>query len=223
VLLNAGASPLGAPLTVAQCEHYALTRPGVVSTLIGCVSGAEVRQALAYETLSLEEKDYTAVLAASRRYAADGACMYCNHCLPCPQQIDIAAVHKYYDLAKNLERNAGDDPRALPGVVCAMLRLYRLRRLRGKVPVWRKGDRKHGQSSRIIWELISLHFCFDGIDEKLFSLGAARQTQLPCGSITPPGAEQGRWVGALLSTVTIHTLPAAARMRRLASWKFHAT
>jgi len=103
MLLNASASPLGAPLTVAQCEHYALTRPGVVSTLIGCVSGAEVRQALAYETLSLEEKDYTAVLAASRRYAADGACMYCNHCLPCPQQIDIAAVHKYYDLAKNLD------------------------------------------------------------------------------------------------------------------------
>lgn len=101
-LLNAGASPLGAPLTVAQCEHYALTRPGVVSTLIGCVSGEQVRQALAYETLSLQEKDYTAVLAASQRYAATGACMYCNHCLPCPQQIDIAAVHKYYDLAKKL-------------------------------------------------------------------------------------------------------------------------
>jgi len=102
-LLNAEASPFGAPLTVAQCEHYALTRPGVVSVLIGCDSGEQVRQALAYETLSPEEKDYTAVLSASQRYAATGACMYCNHCLPCPQQIDIAAVHKYYDLAKNLD------------------------------------------------------------------------------------------------------------------------
>ena len=102
MLLNAGASPFGAPLTVAQCEHYALTRPGVVSTLIGCVSGEEVRQAVEYETLSAPEKDYTAVVAASQRYAATGACMYCNHCLPCPQEIDIAAVHKYYDLAKNL-------------------------------------------------------------------------------------------------------------------------
>jgi uncharacterized protein len=102
-LLRAETSPFGAPLTVAQCEHYALTRPGVVSTLIGCVSGAQVRQALAYETLSLQAKDYTAVLAASQRYAATGACMYCNHCLPCPQRIDIAAVHKYYDLAKNLD------------------------------------------------------------------------------------------------------------------------
>ena len=27
------------PMTVAQCEHYALTRPGVASVLIGCVSG----------------------------------------------------------------------------------------------------------------------------------------------------------------------------------------
>jgi predicted aldo/keto reductase-like oxidoreductase len=101
-LLYAEASPFGAPLTVAQCEHYALTRPGVVSTLIGCVSGEQVRQALEYEVLSDQEKDYTAVLAGSQRYAATGACMYCNHCLPCPQQIDIAAVHKYYDLAKNL-------------------------------------------------------------------------------------------------------------------------
>ncbi len=101
-LLFADASPLGAPLTVAQCEHYALTRPGVVSVLIGCVSGAQVRQALEYETLAAPEKDYTAVLAASRRYATTGACMYCNHCLPCPQEIDIAAVHQYYDLAKNL-------------------------------------------------------------------------------------------------------------------------
>jgi uncharacterized protein len=101
-LLSAEKSPLGAPLTVPQCQHYALTRPGVVSTLIGCVSADEVHQALAYESLPDPEKDYTAVLAASNRYAASGACMYCNHCLPCPQQIDIAAVLKYYDLAKNL-------------------------------------------------------------------------------------------------------------------------
>jgi uncharacterized protein len=101
-LLYADASPFGSPLTVAQCEHYALTRPGVVSALIGCVSGDQVRLALKYEALSEQEKDYTAVLAASQRFTATGACMYCNHCLPCPQQIDIAAVHQYYDLAKNM-------------------------------------------------------------------------------------------------------------------------
>lgn len=103
-LLYTQSSPFGAPLTVAQCEHYALTRPGVVSTLIGCISGEQVHQALEYEVLSIQEKDYIAVLTASQCYATNGngMCMYCNHCLPCPQQIDIAAVHQYFDLAKNL-------------------------------------------------------------------------------------------------------------------------
>jgi uncharacterized protein len=100
-LLSADASPLGAQLTVGQCEHYVLSRPAVVSALIGCVTGAEVREALKYPTLSAEEKDYTSVLANSKRYAPSGNCMYCNHCLPCPEEIDIAAVHKYFDLAKN--------------------------------------------------------------------------------------------------------------------------
>src|SRR5690606_20669653 len=80
----------------------ALTRPGVASVLIGCASSEQVNQALQYEALSTQEKDYTEVLNTSQRYLANGVCMYCNHCLPCPQEIDIAAVHQYYDLARNL-------------------------------------------------------------------------------------------------------------------------
>ncbi len=102
LLLGADSSPFGQPMTVAQCEHYALTRPAVASVLIGCVSSEQVHQALQYESLSAQEKDYTAVLNTSQRYSANGACMYCNHCLPCPQEIDIAAVHQYYDLARSL-------------------------------------------------------------------------------------------------------------------------
>ena len=102
LLLNAETSPFGQPLTVAQCEYYALTRPGVASVLIGCASSEQVNQALQYEALSTQEKDYTEVLNTSQRYLANGVCMYCNHCLPCPQEIDIAAVHQYYDLARNL-------------------------------------------------------------------------------------------------------------------------
>ncbi|MBP3293708.1 MAG: 4Fe-4S dicluster domain-containing protein, partial [Clostridia bacterium] len=30
----------------------------------------------------------------------NGNCMYCNHCLPCPAKIDIAAVGKYLDLVE---------------------------------------------------------------------------------------------------------------------------
>ena len=106
LLLNAESSPFGQPLTVAQCEHYALTRPGVASVLIGCVSSEQVNQALQYEALPAQEKDYTVVLNTSQRYSANGACMYCNHCLPCPQEIDIAAVHQYYDLARSLSEVA---------------------------------------------------------------------------------------------------------------------
>ena len=102
LLLGADSSPFGQPMTVAQCEHYALTRPGASSVLIGCVSSEQVNQALQYEALPAQEKDYTAVLNTSQRYSANGACMYCNHCLPCPQEIDIAAVHQYYDLARSL-------------------------------------------------------------------------------------------------------------------------
>ena len=104
LLLGAESSPFGQPLTVAQCEHYALTRPGVTSVLIGCIRGEQVNQALQYEVLTAQGKDYTAVLNTSQRYLANGACMYCNHCLPCPQEIDIAAVHQYYDLARSLSK-----------------------------------------------------------------------------------------------------------------------
>ena len=29
-----------------------------------------------------------------------GSCIYCNHCQPCPQEINIGSVNKYLDLAK---------------------------------------------------------------------------------------------------------------------------
>ncbi len=144
LLLSAESSPFGAPLTVAQCEHYALTRPGVASVLIGCVSGEQVNQALQYEALSAQEKDYTAVLSASQRYAATGACMYCNHCLPCPQEIDIAAVHKYFDLARNLNEVPATIRQHYLDTSRPCLRLYRMRRLRGALSIWGGCVPEHG-------------------------------------------------------------------------------
>ena len=46
-----------------------------------------------------KEKDYAKVLSATPKYSMQGKCMYCNHCLPCPAQIDIAQVNKFLDLA----------------------------------------------------------------------------------------------------------------------------
>jgi predicted aldo/keto reductase-like oxidoreductase len=44
-----------------------------------------------------EELDYSFV-AKRRNEGLRGACVYCGHCMPCPQGIDIAAVNKFLDL-----------------------------------------------------------------------------------------------------------------------------
>jgi len=103
-LISPEQTPFAKPLTVAQCIHYALTRPAVVSTLIGCRSREDVLEAVAYLDKSDGERDYSAVL---RDFQGDfkGHCVYCNHCLPCPFGINIANVHKYLDIAVLDEAN----------------------------------------------------------------------------------------------------------------------
>lgn len=98
-LISPEHTPFCKPLTVAQCIHYALTRPAVVSALVGCCSAAQVREAVGYLELSDAERDY-APIVGSRRNDFKGNCVYCNHCRPCPAGIDIAAVNKYLDIAK---------------------------------------------------------------------------------------------------------------------------
>lgn len=99
-LLSAERSPFGKALTVPQLIHYSLTRPAVASILLGLQTADEVAAALAYETASPDEVDYAAVLKSAPKLSMAGRCMYCNHCLPCPSHIDIAAVNKYLDLAE---------------------------------------------------------------------------------------------------------------------------
>ena len=99
-LFDAERSPFGAALTPVQCIHYALTRPGVASVLCGYNTMAEVEAAVAYETADDDEKDYGHVLAQAPRHTfSGGQCTYCGHCKPCPVDIDIAMVNKFYDLA----------------------------------------------------------------------------------------------------------------------------
>jgi predicted aldo/keto reductase-like oxidoreductase len=96
-LLSAEQTPFAKPLTAAQCIHYALTRPAVVSTLVGCQSRAQVLEAVGYLDRSDEERDYSGVVSSFQSFA--GNCVYCGHCAPCPAGIDIAAVNKYLDIA----------------------------------------------------------------------------------------------------------------------------
>lgn len=98
-LISAEHTPFDQPLTVAQCIHYALTRPSVASVMLGCQTREEVLDAVSYLDMSESEKDYTIVMNTLRN-DFKGNCVYCSHCQPCPVGIDIAAVNKYLDIAR---------------------------------------------------------------------------------------------------------------------------
>jgi len=98
-LLKESTSPFGVALTAIQCIHYALERPAVASVLVGAKTVEQMRDCLKYIEASSVERDYT-IIANSKRSALQGQCMYCNHCLPCPANIDIAVVTKYLDMAR---------------------------------------------------------------------------------------------------------------------------
>ena len=98
-LFDAERSPFGVAFTPKQLIHYSLTRPGVSSILCGYDTKEQVDAAIAYETAADEEKDYASVIANAPLHSYKGQCTYCGHCKPCPVDIDIAMVNKFYDLA----------------------------------------------------------------------------------------------------------------------------
>lgn len=113
-LLSAEHSPFTRAMTPAQCIHYALTRPAVASVLVGCRSRAEVEAAVGYLDLSDAQRDYSqaiSTLKAGGSQGFKGHCVYCNHCLPCPANINIAAVNKYLDIALLDENHISADVR----------------------------------------------------------------------------------------------------------------
>jgi len=103
-LLSPKFTPFARPLTVAQCIHYALTRPAVVSVLLGGCTIEQVDEAAAYLNASEEERDYTGIIREFQG-SMKGSCVYCSHCQPCPAEIDIANVMKYLDIAVLDEKN----------------------------------------------------------------------------------------------------------------------
>ena len=98
-LFDAKTSPFGTAFTAPQLIHYSLTRPGVASILCGYDTPQQVDQALSSETATKDERDYASVIASAPLHAYTGECTYCGHCKPCPVNIDIAMVNKFYDLA----------------------------------------------------------------------------------------------------------------------------
>ena len=88
-----------APIRPVQCLSYVLAQP-VASIVPGVKNAAEYAEALAYYGATEQEKDYSHAIASITTYPAD-QCIYCNHCLPCPQSIDIGQTIRLVDMARD--------------------------------------------------------------------------------------------------------------------------
>lgn len=117
-LLNAGTSPFGRALTEYQCIQYALDKPGVLTVLPGVRGREDLKRILGFVNAAPQERDYS-ILGTFAPQEAEGVCVYCNHCQPCPAGLDVGLINKYYDLAlvgdelakshyAHLEKKAGD-------------------------------------------------------------------------------------------------------------------
>ncbi len=110
-LLSDKTSPFKKSLTRAQCIRYALDRPGVLTVLPGIRGLADLKDILAgYGDESAQ--DY-ALLGKLTPVDAEGICVYCNHCQPCPMGLDVGLINKYYDLALAGDEMAKDHYRKL--------------------------------------------------------------------------------------------------------------
>lgn len=97
-LLDEKISPFQVKMTVPQCIHYCLKRPGVVSVMAGSHTLEELKQAVSYCSVDEKERDFADVLASVEKHNFEGNCVYCGHCAPCINAIDVASVNKFLDL-----------------------------------------------------------------------------------------------------------------------------
>ena len=97
-LLDEKTSPFGVAMSRYQCIQYALDRPAVLAVVPGVRNLEDLNALLGFAEASENEKDYS-IIGQFTPAAAEGHCVYCNHCQPCPAGIDVGLVNKYYDLA----------------------------------------------------------------------------------------------------------------------------
>ena len=80
--------------------------------LPGVRNREDVKRVLGFLEARKEEKDYSIISSLTPK-DAEGACVYCNHCQPCPAGLDIGLINKYYDLAQAGDGLAADHYRNL--------------------------------------------------------------------------------------------------------------
>ena len=98
-LLNDGTSPFRRALTEYQCLQYALDKPGVLTVVPGVRGRDDLKRLLGFFDADGSERDYS-VIASFTPAEAEGVCVYCNHCQPCPGGLDVGLINKYYDLSR---------------------------------------------------------------------------------------------------------------------------
>jgi len=86
----------GLDVTPVRCLSFALSQRGIASVLPGPANVQELNGCLRVLEASDAEKDYSAALRGLKP-DLKGACVYCNHCLPCPAGIDIGGVIRQWD------------------------------------------------------------------------------------------------------------------------------
>lgn len=89
-------SPL---ITPVQCISYSLSQMGVCTVVPGAKSVNELNESLDYLNANDEEKDFSALMVDFKEYIT-GECMYCNHCLPCPSDLDIGQTIRLFEIAQ---------------------------------------------------------------------------------------------------------------------------
>ncbi len=91
--------PAGMVLSPVQCLSYVLGRPGISTALVGCRSSQQIDAAVAYYEASEAERDFSSI-DAHELWRLAGRCMYCNHCLPCPEDVQIGDLLRILDSAE---------------------------------------------------------------------------------------------------------------------------
>ncbi len=79
------------PLSPIKCLSYTLSQPGVATALVGAGTLEELEADLGFLEATDEAKDFSTIIEDFQQDLA-GTCVYCNHCLPCLSEIDIATV-----------------------------------------------------------------------------------------------------------------------------------
>jgi len=89
-----------AEINPIQCLSYTLSQVGVSNVLPGCKCIEQLDEALAYFDATDEEKDFSGIIQYFQQYVT-GECCYCNHCLPCPSEINIGLTMRLLDIAQS--------------------------------------------------------------------------------------------------------------------------